>query len=128
MTKEELAKRINGREYRNEVTPLDVKQARESGLVIVYGASDDLMEFEGAISEEFGTEAFFDNEGNQLGRCDDECIHSKRAFEKANKVKANYNKDGVWNYVTDIPHAIFQVFEEKNLYCNGIVFDIKDLH
>jgi len=126
MTKEELAQRLNGREYRNEVTPLDIKQAKDSGLVIVYGASDDLMEFEGAISEEFGTEAYFDKEGNLIESCDDECIHYRNARKMANKIDATYN-NGVWNYTTNIPHAKFQVFEEKKLCCNGIVFDMNDL-
>lgn len=109
MTKEELAQRLNGREYRNEITPLDIKEAKDSGLVIVYGASDDLMEFEGAISEEFGTEAYFDKEGNLIEYCSDECVHYQNARKKANKIDAKY-KDGIWNYITNIPHAKFQIF------------------
>lgn len=126
MTKEELAQRLNGREYRNEVTPLDIKQAQESGLVIVFGASDDLMEFEGAISEEFGTEARFNKDGTLLEYCSDECIHYQNAWKKSNKIDAEYI-NGVWSYATSIPHAKFQIFDEKELYCNGIVFSMDDL-
>lgn len=48
MEARELAEKLNGRAYGDSFD--DVKQeAKESGLVIVYGASDDLMEFDGAI-------------------------------------------------------------------------------
>lgn len=126
MTKEELAKRLNGKQYRNEMTPLDIKEANDSRLVAVFGASDDLMEFEGAISEEFGTEARFDKEGKLLEYCSEECIHYENAWKKSNKIDAEYN-NGVWNYTTSIPHAKFQIFDEKELYCNGIVFSMDDL-
>ena len=54
MTKEELAALINGREYRDEVTPEIIQNAKENNLVIVFGASDDLMELRGAIDDEIG--------------------------------------------------------------------------
>ena len=51
ITAKELAEKLNGRAYGDSFD--DVKQeAKESGLVIVYGASDDLMEFDGAIYDE----------------------------------------------------------------------------
>lgn len=46
ITAKELADKLNGRAYGDSFD--DVKQeAKESGLVIVYGASDDLMELMG---------------------------------------------------------------------------------
>ena len=46
ITAKELAEKLNGRAYGDSFD--DVKQeAKENGLVIVYGASDDLMEFDG---------------------------------------------------------------------------------
>ena len=54
MTKEELAARLTGREYRDEITAAEEAEARAAGLVVVFGASDDLMEFEGAIRDEIG--------------------------------------------------------------------------
>ena len=53
ITAKELAEKLNGRAYGDSFD--DVKQeAKESGLVIVYGASDDLMEFDGEIYDEGG--------------------------------------------------------------------------
>lgn len=54
MDKKELARLIDGREYGYEPFH-DVRQtAKEAGLVIVSGASDDLMEFDGGIYDEGG--------------------------------------------------------------------------
>ena len=66
ITAKELAEKLNGRAYGDSFD--DVKQeAKESGLVIVYGASDDLMEFDGAIYDEGGCfdggRVYFDRNG-----------------------------------------------------------------
>ncbi|MGL6221324.1 MAG: hypothetical protein ACRC36_25065 [Lacrimispora sphenoides] len=65
MDKKELSRLIDGREYE----PFkDVRQvAKASGLVIVSGASDDLMIFDGSIFDEGGCfdggKVFFDRTG-----------------------------------------------------------------
>lgn len=53
MTKKELAERLNGRQYGDSFEDV-LEEAKQSGLVIVTGALDDLMEFEGAIRDEGG--------------------------------------------------------------------------
>lgn len=52
MTKEQLAERLNGRSYCNEITTDEEAAAISAGLVVVFGASDDLIEFRGAINDE----------------------------------------------------------------------------
>jgi hypothetical protein len=52
MKKEEFAQKITGRQYPFEPLVIEENIAREHGLVIVYGDSDDLMEFRGAIRDE----------------------------------------------------------------------------
>ena len=52
MDAKELAAKLNGREYCREITDEEVRQAKEAGLVVVFGASDDLIEFRGAIRDE----------------------------------------------------------------------------
>lgn len=47
ITAKELAEKLNGRAYGDSFDDVE-QEAKESGLVIVYGASDDLMEFDGA--------------------------------------------------------------------------------
>ena len=54
LTKEQLAETLNGREYHKEMTKEEELQAKENGLVVVTGYSDDNCEFRGAISDEVG--------------------------------------------------------------------------
>lgn len=54
MTAAELAALLNGREYRKEMSRDEEQVAKAAGLVVVFGASDDLMELRGAISDEVG--------------------------------------------------------------------------
>lgn len=126
ITAKELAEKLDGRAYGDSFD--DVKQeAKESGLVIVYGASDDLMEFDGAIYDEGGCfdggRVYFDRNGvNQEGE------------ERANWIDAVWcdgmNRDGLpatWTYETEIPCERFDIWEDGEIYCVGLVFSIEDL-
>jgi hypothetical protein len=50
----QLAEQLNNCEYRSEVSDEIAKIAKEHNLVIVFGYSDDNMEFRGAIYDEIG--------------------------------------------------------------------------
>lgn len=54
MTAKELAQRLDGHEYGKGMTGQEAAAAKAAGLVIAYGYSDDLLEFEGAIYDEAG--------------------------------------------------------------------------
>lgn len=134
MNIEELAKKLNGREIGNEITKEETEEARKSGLVVVYGASDDLMEFVGALTEE---EDVFD--GGSVKVTKEGVLHPPHTFcatcqyfrpiyEAAKEIEAVWNDSGIsWSYKTDIPHVPFYVMEEGEVYCRGIVFSVKDL-
>ena len=49
ITKEQLAETLNGNEIGNEITKEQEQQAKENGLVVVFGYSDDNMELRGAL-------------------------------------------------------------------------------
>ena len=57
MTPKDIAERLNGIEYAHtfysEVAEVET-DAKQHAIVIVYGESDDLMEFEGAVRDELG--------------------------------------------------------------------------
>ena len=135
MTKEELAQRLNGREYCNEITREEAKEARGNNLVVVFGASDDLMEFRGAIDDETGAydgvTVSIDKNGLLENKCDDDqCPYFADRKGAAAKIKAiwcPHGKDLSWEYYTDIPHATFDVMEDGELYCRGIIFSLDDL-
>lgn len=135
MTKEELAARLNGNTYGDECTHDDAAAAKAAGLVIVYGASDDLMEFEGAIHDEVGCfdggEAWVDKDG-VLDRdaCDDDDALAEFVARKksARRIEAVWGYGGYsWTYRTDIPHATFEIVEDGEPYCRGIVFALNAL-
>jgi hypothetical protein len=114
-----------------------VDAARNDGLVIVYGASDDLMEFEGAIRAEVdsynGCTVLIDQDGlvpireqaEAEGELEGWFLRKRRAMT----LEAVWNPgQGLsWAYRTDIPHAEFRVVEGDEIYCRGIVFALADL-
>ena len=114
---------LNGREYGYpQFTKEEIQIAKDNGFVIVYGSSDDLMEFDGAIYEEAGCydggKVYFDKTGAVL---DEE-------FENSKCIEALWCKedDIAWTYKTDIPHETFMIYEDGDSYCRGIVFRIDD--
>ncbi len=145
MKKEELASLLNGRGYRNELTNEEEKQALESGLVVVYGQSDDICEFRGAINNELcapvtskiekpGEMALTIINGDTYYKPIEEysaLIPQEGCnLHKPNLVDVEWapdNLDCSWLITSDIPHSPFDIMEDGELYCRGIVFDIKDL-
>ena len=120
MNIKEWAKKLNNIEYpADEIWDMR-KQFEEDGVVVVYGASDDLIEFEGAIQDE--------------GDCyDDKVFYLNKeglttSYSK-NYVKVTHPHDGTvqFNYETNIPCEWFDVVEDGELYCKGFVFNINDL-
>lgn len=127
-----LAAALDGREYPFDLTREEAAAAKAQGLVVVFGASDDLMEFRGAIHDELGAyegaTAYLTDAGLVANDCEsDECPHFKRAQQSARTIRALWGDEGVsWRYETDIPHATFRVVEEGETYCIGIVFRLAD--
>lgn len=135
MTKEEAAAALDGCWYGREVTREMEAALKADGLVAVFGASDDLMEFRGAIRDEVGAYdggyAYLTRAGLLTNDCDnDRCPHFERAKETATTVKAIWSPEGEalsWVYRTSIPHATFIVKEDDEPYCRGIVFSLSDV-
>jgi hypothetical protein len=125
-----LAALLGGREYLSEITKKEEKEAKASGLVVVFGASDDLVEFRGAIDNELGAyegiTAYLTSEGLLTNECeDDECPYFEKLQEKASTIKAIFGNGGyTWTFDTAIPHAVFDILEDGGKYCRGIVFEL----
>ncbi len=66
MDAKELAAKLNGRKYCREMTREESEQAAAAGLVVVHGASDDLIEFRGAIRDEGGAPGVDQNDAKGL--------------------------------------------------------------
>lgn len=140
VTKEDLADLLQFTEY-GDMVPEKIKTiAEENGMVIVYGYSDDLIEFDGAISDEAyvsdNTVVRFDKSGviPEWDSIDKEIEQEVRDYFKrvdetqTSTITALWNRDNyAWTYETEIPHATFQVCEGDHYYCKGIVFELKDV-
>ena len=144
MTVKEFAAQIGGRRRGKELTADEKRLAKDNGLVVVYGASDDLMEIDGALDDEVdcwegGT---FHVNRNGLVRWQDDvengeycenCPYFKAELATAMEITAVWHVNGnpCWTYKTDIPHEEFAVLysngKPDTLYCIGIVFSLEDL-
>ena len=143
MTKEEFAALLNGREYLNEMTKAEEEQAKAAGLLVIFGASDDLVELRGVTYDEVGA-----YEGTTLRVMPDgrllpdleEVQDSESADELReyflNEAKGWHEVEVVWcpetprgaswAYETALPHATFDIMEDGEVYCRGIVLAVAD--
>lgn len=141
MTKEEAAALLNGFEYPAREIETHAASLKAAGLVAVFGQSDDLMEFRGAIYDEVGaydsTTVLIDGEGlvptfDDVSDTGDEDRVAAYFRRKPNgrKVQALWSPDEIeasWLIKTDIPHATFDIVEDGDLYCRGVVFALADV-
>ena len=146
MTPKELADALNGVEYSTVALlhgDLLMQRAKEAGLVVAYGFSDDLLEFDGAIYDEKGcyggTAVLIDTEGLlpsfEAAREDEE--DCRRYFERklnAREIEAIWRHspsdeldDPPWILKTDIPHESFMIVEEGEPFSRGIVFSLSSI-
>lgn len=137
MTAKELAYLLNGREYGSEITKEEISIAKESGLVVVFGASDDLMEFRGAMDDEVDCYdgdkiVYVDEHGIYKAPTNcDECEKCEYVQDKHNACNTIYaiwcDGEFSWTYHTEIPHETFEIIDDGEKYCRGIVFCLSDL-
>ena len=125
----EFAKSISGKEYGYpQFTKEEIETAKENGFVIVYGCSDDLMEFEGAIQDEgdcyLGGELYFNKSGIAKGGMRLPSSKINAVWDRDEDEKGNMI---TWTYETEIPHETFMNYEGGEPYCRGIVFSIDDV-
>jgi hypothetical protein len=134
ITEKGLAEMLNGRERNQELSNSDKKIACGNRLVVVYGASDDLCEFEGAISDEIGCyeggEIYFTKEGKFPNKDELNILKEYIVDFNINHIKAVFapkDSNATWIYETNIPHSIFNIYDEGDLFCIGIVFSKNNL-
>ena len=133
--RDEFAASLSGREYPFDLTEREQVLAKAAGLLVIFGASDDLAEVRGIDYDEFGAPRtlLIDAKGVLPDRDnieDDDALKDFFAREPlARKVEALWGaEDGYsWTYKTDVSHATFEIVEDGAPYCRGIVIDVVDL-
>ena len=145
MTKEYWAERITWREYGDEFSERDNREACADGIVVIFGGSDDLMELRGAIHDELyvfgGSTVLIHSKGVATDDHERECECDYCGFKamkaKCAKIEAVWGTpvstvaaggdSYSWTYKTGIPHATFEIVEGSEKFCRGIVIDVNDL-
>lgn len=110
MTTAEWAQKLDGREYRNELTKEEALKAKEDGVIIAFGYSDDLLELMGAVDEEVSA---FD--GVNFGFV--EAIWCPK-----DDFGENYAS---WLIKSKFPYENFNIYEDGELFCVGAAIKVK---
>jgi len=129
---------LSGREAGAEITPGETQDAKDAGLVVVCGYSDDDVELYGAIHKEVGAYEgmrIYVNEGGILQEPDcssvEECCcpYFETIRRAARSIDAVWHDEGgpCWTFATTIPHETFIIFEDGEPFCEGIVFSMEHL-
>jgi len=133
-TKEMLvADALDGIEYPCRDIKERIEGAKEEGIVVLIGYSDDGAAFYGAIYDLAylygGGEILLDKDGLYKSKCDDEsCPHEEVRKDQCKVIKAIWGQnDCSWSYETSIPHEKFKVMEGDEIYCYGIVFNMQSV-
>ena len=144
MTKEEFAKMLDGRQYREEMTSNEEKLAESHGLLVCFGASDDLLELRGIIYDEVGAykgdfALIVRKKGGKIG------VLSRSEFDEVSdfidehdlefnlpeiKIEAIWCPKELncsWLIDSDVSAATFDIMEDGELYCRGIVIEKSDI-
>jgi hypothetical protein len=134
----EIAAQLNGVEYRNEDEQFDAKILCDEGIVVAYGASDDLLELRGAIDDEYGA---YEGTSIMLIKTKDweiKAISGEGFDENRSYIGGDFEHhitaewcpkdiDASWKITPACEHATFNVMEDDELYCVGAVFYLKDV-
>lgn len=121
--KEILAKELNGIEYRDSIP--NIKAAKDNKLLIIHGASDDLVIIDGFITEQLdaydGLEFYLSSNGEIS-------LNDGIGGELIEAIFSPEYLDTTWLFETEIPHATFDIMEDGELYCRGLVIDLNEFN
>jgi len=144
MTAAVLAEQCQGLQYEDFLSSSNERLnklcdiASANNMVIIKGYSDDGVQFMGAFSDQIGavdgTVFDIDSKGvlPDYDKCDSEEEHESYFMRKPNaqEIQAIWCEKGsdyAWTFKTDIPHETFEIFEDGEKWCRGIVIDLNQL-
>lgn len=119
------AEMLKGMIYGDEPKKEIIEFAKENNLVIVYGASDDLTEFRGAIDDEQGA---YEGKKHFLDADHTEVLEEEALGEGAPYIDAIWSPkempDTSFLIMSNLPCVHFDIMEDDELYCRGAVVDL----
>ena len=132
MNKKQLAQELNGRVYGCEITNEEVRQARKSRLVVVFGHSDDGVIMTGAINAEisaYGGKKIRVSIAGKILKNKEVWVLTEHDVP-IRTITAHWSPPDPptsWLITADFPAEPFDVYEDGELFCRGIVFHMDDL-
>lgn len=144
----DFSQKLDGREYRRELTYPEEKDLNLNDFLCVFGASDDLLEMRGYFNDEYGSYngtklflyilengklAFYDEEHKSV----DDFPTEKEFVNYIKSKKTEYyieskwceRSDISWTFYTNFPsYKKFIISDDFVLYSEGLLIDMKDLN
>lgn len=129
-----LALKLDGIDYADSIENR-LADAKEKGLLVITGASDDLTEFYGVWRDEAGLgKIIFDANGilpsvDEIRDSDeaDDIVAWGVRRKAAKVIRASHGETGHKYDMGEIPHAEFRVFDGDDLFSTGVVIHISNL-
>lgn len=133
-TLETFAKELDGREYGDEIKDIECEHAADANLLVVFGYSDDSVEFRGAFADGAGASSrerktYFTRKGllqpHDQRDCECPFCGYAAAVAAAMSVTSSRDKNG-WHFATDLSHAKFRVMKDGEQFCEGLVIQLPE--
>lgn len=125
------AKKMNNCQYHEEYDLVLSDEMKKDNIVVVHGASDDIMCFGGAICDEAYGKTYFTSKGVHQVRCEDEDCPHEKALIKTLKyfIEPIFCQEGfTFKAIVNLPrYESFVVLEDDELYGTGYVFSLDSL-
>ena len=131
-----VAMSLNAMEYMDEIDKALLDSCKKGNIIVVTGYSDDCVEFDGAVSDEFSegkigfVKEWVDDEGEKVAPTP-VWVQEREEYpfpEGTPYITAQYNKDGGWTFGAENFDAHeFVVYEQGTVIGNGLVINVNDL-
>ena len=131
----DIANKINCRSYRSEITPEIRQMLIDANSVAIFGCSDDLIEFDGKFRDEIsawgGRDFQLNKDGLPVSKCSegDDCFYFKQHIMRLCNFTVEWYDSGCswFIYTNDIDYATFDICDDGEIYCQGIVVNLDDV-
>jgi hypothetical protein len=140
MNAKQFAELIDGQEYPFRMSKEQCQIAKENGLIVAFGASDDLLELRGVIDDEFGawggTKVYFvKGQIKELDEIEGDLYYqTEKPFDKLRSVllewcpkslpKASWLATVGGSVLPGDDIANFDILEDGEIFCRGVVFKL----
>lgn len=131
-----VAMSLNAMEYMDEIDEALLDSCKKGNIIVVTGYSDDCVEFDGAVSDEFSegkigfVKEWVDDEGEKVAPTP-VWVQEREEYpfpEGTPYITAQYNKDGGWTFGAENFDAHeFVVYEQGTVIGNGLVIEANSI-